>query len=222
MTKRIIAYVIGLVILGFGSAFAVAGDIGVSPMGAIPFVTYQATPGIEWLTTGTVSTLMFLVFIALQIIILRKDYRIIDTIQILFAFLFGFIFDFAIWVLTHLADWLLYGLTQPWHYMVQFGFLIASIVIIGIGLVLLISAKIVPLPPEALCLAINKRWEKTKFHVVKMSLDSSLVLIAIAISLIFIGNLSGIREGTIIAALAIGRIIPFVRKVMEPITKRIS
>ena len=86
----------------------------------------------------------------------------------------------------------------------------------------MIAAKIVPMPPEALCLAINKRWQRTKFHVVKMSLDSSLVLIALVISLIALGGVYGVREGTVIAAIAIGKIIPLIRKIFAPIVRRVQ
>ena len=210
MIKRTIAYVIGLIILAFGSAFAVSSDLGVSPMGALPYVMSHITT----LSIGNLSTLKFVIFIALQIIILRKNFRPFDLIQIVFAFIFGFIFDFAIWVLRYVEF--------PFGYVGRLGMLVVSIVLIAIGLVLLISAKIVPLPPEALCLAITKRWEKLKFYIVKMSLDSTLVLSALILSLVALGGVHGVREGTIISALAIGRIIPFVKKAMNPIVKRMA
>jgi len=212
MFKRILSYLAGLIILAFGSAFAVTSDLGVSPMGALPYVGSLISQS-DFLSVGVLSIIKFLIFIALQIIILRKNFRPFDLIQIVFALIFGVIFDLAIWALA--------GLEFPLGYFGRMGMLVVSILLIAIGLVLLISAKIIPLPPEALCIAITKRWERAKFHIVKMSLDSTLVLLALALSLIALDGVYGVREGTIISALAIGRIIPFVRKAMQPITKRI-
>jgi len=202
-----------MVILAFGSAFAVQSNLGVSPMGAIPYVLSHIINH-EFFTIGMISTIKFLLFIALQVIILRKDYKLIDSIQIIFAFIFGFVFDFAIWTISSIAF--------PFGYIGQLVLLLVSIVLIGIGLTFMIAAKIVPMPPEALCLAINKRWQRTKFHIVKMSLDSTLVLIALSLSLIALGGVYGVREGTIIAALAIGKIIPLIRKIFAPIIRRIN
>ncbi|MDR2167036.1 MAG: hypothetical protein LBE35_04185 [Clostridiales bacterium] len=208
MLKRIVIYIIGLQVVAFGSAFAIASDLGVSPMAALPYVLALATP----LSIGFLSSLKFLIFISLQILILRKQFRIFDLIQIAFAFAFGFLLEFAIFALGNLQFPTYFG---------RLGMLAISIFLISVGLVLILAARIVALPPEALCVAAERRWPKFKFHLAKMALDSFLALSALTISLIALGGLFGVREGTIISAVAIGRTIPFVKKMLNPVLSRI-
>ena len=191
-------------VVAFGAAFAIASDLGVSPMAALPYVLALITP----LYIGLLSTLMFLVFILLQILILGKKFKWFDLVQIIFAFVFGFFLEFAIFALGDL---------QFPGYVGRLGMLAISIFLIALGLVLILSAQIIALPPEALCVAAEKRWPRLKFHIAKISLDSALVLLALSASLIFLCDLYGVREGTIISAIAIGRIIPLVKKLLNPL-----
>ena len=60
MIKRIITYTIAMIILAFGSAFAVQSNLGVSPMGAIPYVLSLAINH-DFFTIGMISTMKFLI-----------------------------------------------------------------------------------------------------------------------------------------------------------------
>ena len=65
------------------------------PFPACP--TSQAcAPHFPW---GTATILMHCAFIAFQILVLRKDYRPIQLLQLPVAFLFGFLTDFGVWAL---------------------------------------------------------------------------------------------------------------------------
>ena len=72
-----------------------------------------------------------------------------------------------------------------------------------------------PLPTEGFCQVVAQKIKNGKFHIVKMIMDCSLVIIGLTLALIFTDELHGIREGTVISALAIGKIIPYVRKVFS-------
>jgi len=98
--------------------------------------------------------------------------------------------------------------------------LVISIFLIAAGLSMIIGAKLVILPPEGLCMAIVAKIKNSKFHIIKIFFDSSLVLIGIALSLLFLGGLEGVREGTVISAVAIGKMIPYTRKMLGPILNK--
>lgn len=207
MPQRVAMYIVGLFVLAFGVALSINSRLGVSPVNSIPYVAgriAQTEPGM-W------TTAMFTLFILAQIAILRKSFRWFDISQLLFSFIFGFFLDFMLFLLG--------GFRLP-TYFGQFAMLLASIIFIAMGLAFILSAKLVALPPEALCLAIAGKIKK-KFHNVKIVVDSSLVVIAIALSLAFLGNLDGIREGTVLSAVLIGKAIPIVRKVLLPIFKKV-
>jgi len=204
--QRIVMYTAGLFVLAFGVAVSINSRLGVSPVNSIPYILgriFDTAPGI-WATS------MFAFFIVLQIIILRKKFRWFDISQIVFSFIFGYFLDLILWIL---------GGYQIPTYFGQLAMLIASIFLIAAGLVLIISAKIVALPPEALCLTIAGQIKGAKFHNVKIVVDSILVLTAVTLSLLFLGGLDGIREGTVISAVLIGKVIPLVRKALSPIIR---
>ena len=202
--QKIGIYILGLFVLAFGVALSINSRLGVSPVNSIPYIVgriFDTDPGM-W------TTAMFVLFILIQIAILRKDFKPFHVVQIIFATLFGLFLDFTLW---------LQGGFQIPTYFGQLAMLIMSIILIAAGLVLIISAKIVALPPEALCLAITGKISGAKFHNVKIIVDSTLVLIAIALSLIFLSGIDGIREGTVLSAILIGKIIPPIRKALTPL-----
>jgi len=196
--------------LAFGVVFAMNSDLGTSPVASVPYVAALLLP----ISVGMLSTAMFLVFIAIQIAILRKQFKLLDLTQLGFAFVFGFFVDFAVFIMD--------GLQFP-GYIGRLLMIIIGIILIAIAISFLITARLPLLPPESLCAAIEKRvsprWPRFKFHIVKMCLDSVLVIIALSVSLIFLGEVAGVREGTVLSAIAIGKIIPYVRKALAPIFK---
>ena len=203
--QKIFLYILGLFILAFGVAMSINSRLGVSPVNSIPYIIsriFNTDPG--WWTTG-----MFVLFILIQIAILRKEFRLFDIVQIVFATFFGIFLDFTLW---------LQGGFQIPTYLGQMAMLAMSIILIATGLVFIITAKIVALPPEALCITIASKIDK-KFHNVKIVVDSSLVIIAISLSLIFLGGVDGIREGTVLSAILIGKAIPIIKKALTPLLR---
>ena len=212
---RIAVYVLGLLVLAFGVAIAINANLGVSPVASLPFISsliLYDTPGI-WTTVGMLTTIMNTFFILLQVVIQRKEFKWINLTQILFSTIFGFFVDFTLWVLS--------DFTLP-TYFGRLAMLIISIILIAGGIVLFMGAKLVPLPTEGFCLVVAQKLKNGKFHIVKMIFDCSLVVISVVISLIFLNSIQGVREGTIISALAIGKIIPYMRKLFKPILKLVE
>ena len=67
----------------------------------------------------------------------------------------------------------------------------------------------------AICFALP-----IKFGTMKIIFDVSLVATACITSLIFIGGITGVREGTAAAALLVGCVVKVTNKVMEKIRIR--
>ena len=79
------------------------------------------------------------------------------------------------------------------------------------GVFLYVNSDFLPLPSEGVMLKFSKRT-KVPFHICKIGFDCSVVVIAAAISLIATGELHGVGEGTIIAAVFMGIIIKPIAK----------
>ena len=89
---------------------------------------------------------------------------------------------------------------DPKNYLVKVIALLVGCAILGFGVYLEVLADVVMLPGESFVRAIVQTW-KTNFGTTKIIFDISMAVIAAALSFLFSGQLNGVREGTIIAAL---------------------
>ena len=206
--QRILVYIIGLYFAALGVVFAVNSALGVSPFNSFPYILSRVTG----MTMGVCSTIVLVFCIVLQVVILRRKFKLINITQILFSFFFGFFVDFNRFLL---------GSAQIPSYFGQLLMLAISIFLIALGVTLYLLANLIPLPPEGVVLAIVQVRPQNPFHRVKIIMDSSVVAMGILFSILALGGLYGIREGTIISAVFIGKAMPPVRKFVEPKLRRL-
>ena len=97
-------------------------------------------------------------------------------------------------------------------------YLVVSVLIIGIGVFLYLRPKWVPMPAEGLAGAIAQVSGKA-FGDCKTIVDTSMIVVALVLQLIFLGGLSSftgdgvvVREGTIVAAIFVGQVVKFLGK----------
>lgn len=204
---RVLVYCCGLLLLAFGVAVSVNSNLGVSPVNSLPYVISRII-GVQ---LGTCVTVVFCSYIALQILILRREFQPVNLLQILFSTLFGYFVDFAKMLL---GDFALPG------YVGKLGMLAVSIVFIALGILLYMEAQLVPMPMEGLTACIAKKLDKP-FPKMKTIVDCIVVGTGIVLCFVFLGGLDGIREGTVITAAVTGRIMALLRKPLSPILRRI-
>ncbi len=201
--KKVLFYICGLFILAAGINISKTAQLGISPVSAIPYAV-ELIWGIE---LGKSMTYVYLVLIVIQMILLRKEYKPIQLLQFVFTYVFGF------FVTLTSRNYLLAWLPVPSLYIVKLIYLLISIVIIGIGVSFYLIPGIMPLPSEGLVNAIVEKGKgKYKFADIKVFVDSCLVAASALLSLIFLGGLKSVREGTILAALLIGKVVGFIFK----------
>lgn len=204
--RRCIVLCAGLEVMALGVAFSIQANLGTSPISSLPYVLSLITP----LTVGTATIAMHCVLILLQIILLRKKYQPFQLLQLPVAFLFGYLTDFNILLVSNIpysAYW------QQWI------LCIIGIVVIAFGVSLEVLSKVVTLAGEGFCLAVC-RIVPFKFGNVKVAFDVSLVVLSIMISFISLGNLQGIREGTVAAAIFVGILAKQMLKPLGILEKR--
>lgn len=203
--KRYLFLCIALFIMSLGVAFSIKADLGTSPISSVPYVISLISP----ITVGMVTILMHCVFILLQIIILRKKYQIIQLMQLPVALVFGFMTDFSVWLMN--------GINYS-SYLTQWILCIVGIVLVAIGVSMEVTANVVTLAGEGLVLAICKVLP-IKFGNMKVCFDVTLVVTAILIGFLAKGELLGVREGTVAAALFVGLIS---KQICKPLTKIVN
>ncbi len=198
---RYVIYVISLFIISLGAAISIKANLGTAPLICIPYVSSV----ISHLSVGTVSFIFSIILIALQILILRGDFERRQYLQIVMGTIFSAFIDIALMLVSFL---------NPQDYMSQMALLLISCVVVAFGVLLEIQTEVVYLPPDGLIVAISKALNK-EFGKVKPYIDTSMVIIAAALSLVFLGYLVGVREGTIISALVIGPIVRVLKKYLD-------
>jgi len=181
--------------MAFGVTFSVKADIGVSPISCVPYIYSLYFP----LSIGEFTIILNVLFMLIQISILRKNYNIIQLVQLPAIIVFGYCIDITMALLENLS---------PSNYMEQLILCLIACVILAFGIFLVIKTRLTYLPLEGLVLVISQTFKK-EFGKIKISMDSLMVIIGIISSFIFLHELVGIREGSIIAALLIGALIKF-------------
>jgi uncharacterized membrane protein YczE len=168
---------------------------------SLPYIVSQIID----LSLGTCTVLVYTLFILLQMAITRK-FQPALLLQLVFSTIFGWFVDGAKWVL---GDFCLPG------YAGQLVMLAASILLIGFSLVLYIDVQLAPMPAEGLVGCLSEKLHKP-FSSMKTLVDCSSVLLGAVLSLLFLGRLVGIREGTILTALLVGKMMGVLRKFVGP------
>ncbi|WP_297099701.1 cytidylate kinase family protein [uncultured Draconibacterium sp.] len=198
---RIITFGIGLFVMAFGVALSVKADLGVSPISCIPYVYSIKMP----YTLGQLTIVFNIFIMLLQMVVLRKNYRLFQLVQLPVVFAFGLFIDLAMNMLSFLT---------ATNYVLKAFWCLLSCVILAFGVFLEVKAKITYLPGEGLAMAIADTFKK-EFGKAKIGVDSAMVVLGIISSFVFLHQLLGIREGTVVAAILVGFIAKFYSRKLQ-------
>jgi len=207
--RRILFYIAGLFFMAFGVAFSVNSGLGVSPVNSLPYVA-SLISGID---LGNCVIAVFSGYILIQILLLRRRFRWINLTQIIFSTIFGYFVDLAKLVV---GDFVL-----P-TYIGQMGMLAVSILLVAVGVCLYMDVELVNMPMEGMTYAVKENvFPKKPFHDVKVIMDCTVVAIGLALSVLCLGKVEGIREGTVICAVLVGKLMKPLQKRIRPLIERL-
>lgn len=191
------SYLGGIFLIAIGVNISKLAGLGISPVASVPYAV-ELIWGIE---LGKATMLVYIFLILLQLILLRK-LSVLPFFQLLTTFLMS-----AFTTYTS-SQYLLCWLDAPGNYPLAFLYLAISIVIIGIGVYFYIRPGYIPLPSEGLAKVLTQVSNgKLPFHNAKVAVDCSLVVISILLTFAMTGKISAVREGTVITALLVGKIV---------------
>lgn len=206
--KRYILLIIGLFFSAFGVAVTKRGELGVSPISSVANVMSCKFTA---LSLGNWLIIWNCVLIMGQIILLRKNFKPIQFLQIPVSFLFGWFTDIGTLCISFIPANI---------YIVRIIMVLCGTALLGFGISLCVTANVVMNSGEAFVKAISDITNKN-FGNVKIAFDISCVILAVLISLIFFDfRIVGTREGTVIAAVCTGIAVKlFSKLVQEPVSK---
>ena len=206
LLKRYLLFILGLFFAAIGVAFTKHGELGVSPISSVANVlSYKFT----FFSMGTWLIIWNCILIVGQVIVLRRNFQLIQLLQVPLSFLFGWFTDFGMWMVA--------GIPTP-NYFIRMAMVLIGVIILGFGISLSVTANVILNSGEAFVKAISDTSNK-EFGNVKIAVDVACVTLAVVLSLIFFDfTIVGTREGTIISALLTGLVVKmFLRVVKNPI-----
>lgn len=201
--KRGLIYCLGLFIMAIGVVFSVKSSLGVSPVTCLASVTSR----ISGLEMGVCTTATYCLYVLVELIILRRDFKPSMLLQVVASFFFG--------LLVSAATRLFGFIPAPQGYVMRLVFLLCSVPMVAFGVMLYLAPQILPTPGEGLSLAVSK---KTGLPVAscKMITDCCMVAVSAITSLVYFHALVGVREGTVISALTVGFVMKRMMRYCEP------
>ena len=202
MRKRLFAYVLGLFMMTIGIGFSLRSNRGVSPVSSIPY-TITLIAGIEM---GKATILFHSILILMQIVILRKDFKIKNMSQLVVAVVFGYFTTFSNYLMTYLPT--------PENYAMRLLLLLVSIIFVAVGIFLYLPTDIVPLAGEGAMQAVSQK-SGIVFPRVKVGFDTSMVLISGITCLFVLHGFGSVGAGTIISAILVGTVLSFIMKLFR-------
>ena len=213
LTLRYVFFVLGVAINSFGVAFITKSALGTSQISSIPYVLSLRFTGLSF---GVCTFLFNMLFILGQVVLLKKAFRPIQLLQIAVNVLFSAMIDVSM-----AALWFF----QPGSLPVRLGSLVVGCVILAVGISIEVAPDTLVVPGEGIVRAISQVSGK-RFGTVKVYFDVTLIVIAVALSLLFFGKLNGIGVGTVVSALTVGKfvnlvdryfpLIAYIRALKEP------
>lgn len=196
--KRYLIFLVGLFVNSLGVSLITKANLGTSPISSIPYVLSLNFP----FTLGSFTIFFSIFLIVLQLIILRKNFKLEHILQIPVSIIFGYFIDLTM---------ILFSWVNPEAYIMKIVYLLIGCLILGVGVYMEVLADVVMLPGESFVRAIVLTW-KTNFGTTKICFDVSMSVTAAVLSFVFAGRLAGVREGTVIAALLVGFIARLIGK----------
>lgn len=200
---RLFCLLFGLFVLAQGIALTILANLGTDAITSPALVahlllgTQPGGAGYEWCTVGNMLICVHVILVLMQMLLLRSKYSPIQLLQIVNALLLGAMLDVC----------LSYTVLLPVpNYAAALGYTLAGCGVSAFGSFTFVKANLVPLSAEGLCLAISRTFN-WRFSRVKVGVDCSMLGIAVAVSLLLLGTLAGVREGSLICAVSTGFII---------------
>lgn len=191
-----------LYVMTLGVAVCVRSMLGSSVISTLPYVFQSAGKSISCipaLTIGQYTYIMNAFLVLGQILVLRRQFELVQLFQLLVGFVFGSLID----VNMQLTAWLT-PVSQWYKVAAQ----VAGCVILGAGIAAEVRCGSVTMPGEGFPVAISQ-VTGVAFHKVKICVDVSLVVLAVFFGYVFFGawqwHIVGI--GTLFAMVFVGNVV---------------
>lgn len=197
--ERLVWFSAGILINSFGIALITKGALGTSQISSIPYVLSLQMPFISF---GMFSFIMNMVYIVLQALLLRRQFKPIQLLQIVVNVVFSASIDVFMAMLSFYA---------PQQLFTRVLSAIAGCIVLAFGISVEVAPDLIMVPGEGIVAAISKVSGR-RFGSVKVVFDVTLILIAALLSWLFFGNIVGVGVGTLLSAVSVGQFVNLINR----------
>ena len=194
LAGRIALMLAGIAVMALGIDVVVKADLGNSPISATPNVLALGFPAVSF-GTFMLGWQCFLVLV--QVVLLRREFRLVDLWQIPISVFFGLCID---WFMA------LLGAAAPTTYLASWLWLAVGMAVLAAGIVMTVVSGTVMNCGEAVVQAVVRKTG-ARFGTVKVGFDLACAALAVLCALVFMGHLAGVREGTVVCAALTGVVV---------------
>lgn len=196
---RVLVFFIGVFLIAIGMAVSIHADLGTAPIASLPTVLSFATP----VSVGTYVMSFNMLFFVLQVLILRRKFKAFQLIQVPLTIVFGLLVD----VSMYLTAWI-----DPASYLEQWFWLLVSVVVLALGIYVEMQPRLTFLPANGIVFVLYTVLQNIPYSRIKIIFDTTIVVISAILSLVLLGGLQGVREGTVFSAFAVGIVIRYISR----------
>mgnify|MGYP000448823895 FL=1 len=197
--ERLVWFSAGILINSFGIVLITKGALGTSQISSIPYVLSLQMPSISF---GMFSFIMNMVYIVLQALLLRRQFKPIQLLQIVVNVVFSASIDVFMAMLSFYA---------PQQLFTRVLSAVAGCIVLAFGISVEVAPDLIMVPGEGIVTAISKVSGR-RFGSVKVVFDVTLILIAALLSWLFFGNIVGVGVGTLLSAVSVGQFVNLINR----------
>ena len=209
MIRRYLLFFAGMLLVALGISVITKAGLGTSPISSVPYSLSLILPR---LTMGEWTIVFNYLQIAAQWVMLRKDAKKHELLmQLVLTVVLGYLIDFFLFLL---------GWLSPAAYPLRIVTLLAGCMILAFGAYLENVGGVVMLAGDAFVRAFGI-VTKRSFGSARFVTDILWTSISAVLCLVFLRELIGVREGTVIATLLVGNLVKLYSKKLDPVFGRL-
>lgn len=197
--SKVLLYLLGLLLMTIGISISIKSNFGVSPVSSIPY-TITMVFGLEM---GKATILFHVMLVMLQLVLLRREFELLQLWQVVVGVVFGYFTTFSNWMMSFLPT--------PHTMPVRLLLIIVSMCFIAWGIFLYVPTNLVPLAGEGIIKVVSDLLHVSFPHA-KMSFDAGMVVFSLIACLSVLHELGSVGLGTVVAAFGVGAILNGITK----------
>lgn len=205
---KFIIVAINMIIAATGASLALKAGVGVGAWDALS----QSVSTVLEIKVGTFSMILNISCVLLQMMLLKKEFKLNYVVQIFSSILSGCVINFMLYYV--------YSKFIINNYFINIILLILSCVVFAMAISIIMAINIISFPLESCCMIIAEKTNKS-FGSIRQLVDIIFIVIALSVALIFKNKIT-VREGTVVVMIILGPMMDLFMKFMIPTLRKLE